>query len=256
LGTIPVEGNHLDEKHPLDGAAHLGLGDLRNEFGTLSGIDGQGVTENLQALAPRVVHQEQRDPIVRGEVSGGEQLAVAPVVRESKRVGTYNFQKSRPAPPMLKIGPAGFIHRRQVETIPTPDEVHFLFGECVLNSRALDGRRISIVVFPGRLNRIGGGEFVKFGRHDGVDASPRNQDHLADCRPAHEIFKRGLRLVERTRSLSKEFHLSGRDRAEQAGNPGEFRELDEKKSDATGRGLNEDAVGRLRFRGEFQEDVE
>ena len=59
-----------------------GFGELRDEFGMLARVLDAGVAENLQAFAMRIIHEEQRDAVVRGEIAGGKHLAVALVIGE------------------------------------------------------------------------------------------------------------------------------------------------------------------------------
>ena len=69
----------------LDDACTFRLGELRDEFGMLPRVLDAGVAENFQPRALRIIHQEQADAVVGGEVAGGEHLAVAFVIGERER---------------------------------------------------------------------------------------------------------------------------------------------------------------------------
>ena len=66
FGTVPVVGQDVDDEDPL----HLrrvttGRPRLFHKVRIFARIQHFGVTENLQPLAARVIHEEQRDAVVR-----------------------------------------------------------------------------------------------------------------------------------------------------------------------------------------------
>ena len=77
--------------------------ELRDKFGMLARVLDARVAEDLQAFAARVIHEEQRDPVVRSEIAGGKHLAVAPVIGECELRRTHNPQKSPRPATMLNV---------------------------------------------------------------------------------------------------------------------------------------------------------
>ncbi len=80
------------------GADDPGLGELGEELGMFRRIFDPGVADDLEARALRVIHQEERDPVVHGEVAGGEELAVAFVIGEGEERWIQRAQKTGRAP--------------------------------------------------------------------------------------------------------------------------------------------------------------
>ena len=110
-------------------------------------IKHAGAAENFQALAPRIIHQEQCDAIVRGQISGGEQLPVAAEIRERERLRIEHAEKSARAAAMLDIGPPGFGNGREIERITFGDEGALIVGEQIPLGRKTDGGGATVVMF-------------------------------------------------------------------------------------------------------------
>ena len=89
------------------------------------------VAENFQSIALRIIHQEKRDTIVRGNIAGGKYLAIAFVICEGELGRTENAKKSGFAAAMLNIRPAVFGDCGHVETVSSSDEFDFFGREQV-----------------------------------------------------------------------------------------------------------------------------
>jgi len=104
LRAVPVEAHHFDEEEALDFAAHFGRGrELVGEGAMLAGVEDFGVAEDSQALAIRVIHEEERDAVVAVEIAGGEHLAVAFEIREAELMRAEHAQEARGAAAVLNV---------------------------------------------------------------------------------------------------------------------------------------------------------
>ena len=127
--TVPIERDDLDEEQPFDQAMDFRFGELRDQFGMLARVLDAGVAEDLQAFATWVIHEEQRDAVVRGEIAGGKHLAVALVVGKRELCRTHDPQESSVPAPMLNVRPAALRNGGHVKGVARFDEGAFLLGE-------------------------------------------------------------------------------------------------------------------------------
>ncbi len=84
LGAVPVVGLDVDEDDPLHDRPVVARDERSGRVGPLLGPGRTGAAQDLQPAPGRVVDEEQRDPVVVVEVSGGDVLLVAPVVGEAE----------------------------------------------------------------------------------------------------------------------------------------------------------------------------
>jgi hypothetical protein len=157
FGAVPIKRHDFDEEQALDAGAQFRRGrQLIGQGRMFARVEHAGVTEQFQPFLARVVHEEERHAVTRGEMAGGEELAVAPEIGEAKLIGAENFQKARRPAAMLDVGPAVFSDGGQVETVARGNEIGFLGGEGVALRRGRELGRATVVV---RLRRAhGGGE--------------------------------------------------------------------------------------------------
>ena len=127
--AVPIERHDFDEKQSFDDAARFRFGEPGDHFRVPVGVGHAGMTEDFQPGALCVIHEEQHDPVVAGEISGGEHLPIAFVVGEGDLGWMDDLQETRLAAAMLDIRPVGFCHGRQVEGIARLDELDFVVGE-------------------------------------------------------------------------------------------------------------------------------
>jgi len=80
LGTVPIEGKHLDETQPFYTAMNIRFRQLLYEVRVLARVLNARVAEDFETRALRIIHQEKRDAIVGSEVAGGKQLAIASII--------------------------------------------------------------------------------------------------------------------------------------------------------------------------------
>lgn len=83
------------------------------------------MADELQALATGVVHEEERDAVVGGDVARREELAVAGEIGEAEGVRVEELQETARAAPVLNVGPAVGVDRGHVEAVASLNE-HFL----------------------------------------------------------------------------------------------------------------------------------
>lgn len=84
LRTVPVECDDLDKEKPLHDALDIPCGRLRDQRRMSAHILDAGVAEEFQALATRLVHEEDRDAVVDSEIAGRKHLAVSLVIGKCK----------------------------------------------------------------------------------------------------------------------------------------------------------------------------
>src|SRR5262249_18446489 len=123
------ERDDFNEEQALHDTPNVRLGQLPDEFRVLAGILNACVAKDLQPRALRVVHEEQRNPIVGREIACGEHLALATKVAEAQRGRAEHTQESRLAATMLHIRPTGLRDRRNVKGIAGGNELAFLVRE-------------------------------------------------------------------------------------------------------------------------------
>src|SRR5271165_1034678 len=77
----------------------------------------------------RIIHQEQRDPVVRRDVAETDILAVAAEIREGESLVVDNAEETGRPAAMLHIRPAGLRYACHVETVARGDKFGFRRGE-------------------------------------------------------------------------------------------------------------------------------
>jgi hypothetical protein len=107
------------------------------------------MTEDFQASALRVIHEEQRNPIGGIEVAGGEQLAVALVIGKGKRGRPKDTQKSWLATTVLDIGPARVGDCGHIEAVTSLNEADLIVGKRIVFRRVFPVLGAPIVMLPG-----------------------------------------------------------------------------------------------------------
>ena len=90
--AVPVEGDHIDKEKPFDGWASIRFNKLLHELGRCIGY--ACMAQDFQALAPRIVHQKERNAVVYGNIARAQQLSVALVVCESQGLRVDDTEKS------------------------------------------------------------------------------------------------------------------------------------------------------------------
>ena len=151
--AVPIERKHVDEEESLDQAAGCRFGELGNQFWMLTGILHASVAEELQPFATRVVHEEESDAGIGGEVSSREHLAIAFVVSERELRSADDPEKPRRAATVLNVGPAILGDGRNVERVSRLDETALLIGERVLFGCGIHDRMASEVMILRREHR-------------------------------------------------------------------------------------------------------
>ena len=84
--------------------------------------DRPRAAEDLQPAAARVVDQDQRHPVVAGQIADADILPVAAKVREADRPLVQHLEEARRPAAMLDVGPAGLADRRHVEAVARGEE--------------------------------------------------------------------------------------------------------------------------------------
>jgi hypothetical protein len=160
LRTVPVEA--LDGDH--DGTFRAGLVGRIVQTGDQGGIfrrfDQPGPAKHLQPPAVGIIHQDQRDTVVGGQVSSADILPVTAEIGIGDGPRIQHLQEARRAAAELHIGPAGLGNGGLVETVASLDEGGILRPQQV---RGVSLGRQEAVIGGGRaLARLrgadGGGE--------------------------------------------------------------------------------------------------
>src|SRR6185437_4657191 len=105
-----------------------------------------GMTENFETLPILIVHQEQCHTVVHENVTSREQLAIALVIGEGQRRLIDHAQESSRTTSMLNVGPSGFAHRAQVETLSCRNKLDLRFAEWIAFRRVGDSCRTAIIL--------------------------------------------------------------------------------------------------------------
>jgi len=132
LRAVPVKGLDLDYQSALNlGAigrihefAHGVWIDVRIQYGHPA--------EDLQPGPARIIHQEQGHPVISGDVSDRDVLAVSSKIGKCEGLFVQNLQKPGAAAAVLYVGPTRFRHAGQIEAVTAGDEVRFRFSQPVM----------------------------------------------------------------------------------------------------------------------------
>src|SRR5262245_3103421 len=101
----------------------------------------------------RVVHEEECDPIVGGQIACGEHLAIATEVGEGQRRRAEHAQEAPFATAMLHVRPTGLRDGCQVKGIAGGNELAFLVREWVTFVGGGYGGPATVVMFLRREHR-------------------------------------------------------------------------------------------------------
>ena len=96
-----------------------------------------GVAEDLEARLVGVVHEEECDAVVVGEIAERDVLLVAAEVGEGDEVGAKDVDEAGRAAAMLDVGPAGLGDGGHVEAVAEGDEVLLVRAELVVAGEGL-----------------------------------------------------------------------------------------------------------------------
>src|SRR5262249_8867740 len=107
---------------PFDNPPNINSGYLLNKVLVVSGVFNPSMTQDLEARALRIIHEEECNPIVGRQIARGEHLAIARVIGESERLGIQHSKEPGMSATMLDIGPTAFANGCNIKTVPRLDE--------------------------------------------------------------------------------------------------------------------------------------
>ena len=123
LVAVHVPGFDLEDDRPLDFAGILRVAKLVEQFRIV--VDNLGRAPELDALAIRVVHQEDKRFGIFRKVAEGDVLSIAAEVGEGERFFVEHFEEAGRAAAMLDVGLGIGAGGAEVEHVHVLDE----FGE-------------------------------------------------------------------------------------------------------------------------------
>ncbi len=88
--------------------------------------------EDLEARLVGVVHEEERDAVVVGEIAERDVLLVAAEISEADEIGAKDVDEAGRASAMLDVGPAGLGDGGHVEAVAESEEVLLVGAELVV----------------------------------------------------------------------------------------------------------------------------
>ncbi len=88
------------------------------------------MADDLEARLVGVIHQEERDAVVGGEVAGGDVLLVAGEVGEGEGAAVEDMQEAGGAAAVLNVRPAVFGDGTEIEAVAGGDELLLEVAEC------------------------------------------------------------------------------------------------------------------------------
>ena len=108
LRAIPVERFDLDDHRPF-GPRTVGLIMQRgDEIRVFSGINKPHAAPDLQASLVRVIHQDQRNPVIGRQIADAQILPVSTKISVGNCLGVDNLQEAGWTAAKLNVGPTGF----------------------------------------------------------------------------------------------------------------------------------------------------
>lgn len=144
LRAIPIECLKVQQEEAFGQAAIVCELELRRQCGIGGEIAHLDPGIELQPATARIVHQEDRDTVVRRDIAETDILAIAPKIGESECGLVQNLEEAPGAAAMLDIGPAAFRYASQVEAVAAGDKFDFGWSEAVRRAVPAD-----CVVKPG-----------------------------------------------------------------------------------------------------------
>ncbi len=165
LWTIPVEGLDVEDEETFDFAAVVGIAELSCQGRIIGDILNFAGHPNFQALAGRVVDEEEHGLLSRLQITGADILPVSPEVGKAKRPGSQHLEEAFWASAKLQVGPAVFADGGEVEAIPRFDEGGFLltYREAIrfkFHVRVIIARAIAGLGFLNAVSEGEGGEIL------------------------------------------------------------------------------------------------
>ena len=114
LRAVPVQGFDGYDNGPFRPGVVAFNVKLFDQRRIIFDVDQLGAAPDFQAAAVRVIHQDQRDPVIAGQIAGAHVLPVTLEIGVSDCVLVDDRQEpARPATE-LRIRPAGFRYRRLI----------------------------------------------------------------------------------------------------------------------------------------------
>ena len=110
------------------------------------------VRQDFKTRAAWIVHQDQRDTIIGGDIANADVLPVAAEIGKAERFLVEYLEEAGRAAAVLHIGPAGLRNRGHVEAVARCDECRLVFAKAV-------GRPVALKPFPvlaAAIRRLGG----------------------------------------------------------------------------------------------------
>ena len=138
LRAIPVECVETEHECAFRPAAIAGRRDRLRQLRIIGEALRLGMGENLQPPAVRVIHQDQRDARIGGEIAEADILPIAGEIRERQRPVVDHAQEAARAAAMLDVRPAGLRDARHVEAVAFGDKGHLVVGEAVERAVAFE----------------------------------------------------------------------------------------------------------------------
>ena len=130
LGAVPVESLDGKDKETFDFGPVVGSGQLGGESGIIGDIFDLAGRPDFQALAGRVVDEEEHCFLPGVDITSADILPVSPKVGKAESPGTQHFEEALRPPPELHIGPAVFANGGKIEAVPRFDKGDLFGGHC------------------------------------------------------------------------------------------------------------------------------
>ena len=131
LRAIPVERFQAQPKDAFECGFVVGYGNKLSQRRSVIERKDFRARVDLEPGAADVVHKKQADTAVGGKIAGADVLAIAAIVRESKRPIVDQLEKTARTAAVLNVGPPRFRNRCNVEAVALGDESSFVLGESI-----------------------------------------------------------------------------------------------------------------------------
>src|SRR5260370_29711171 len=70
FGAVPIESDNVDKEQPFDDSVSLRFGQLLDQFRMLPSVFKAGVSQDFEPGALGIIHKEERNAIVGGQIAG------------------------------------------------------------------------------------------------------------------------------------------------------------------------------------------